>query len=116
MSHQADACDGDDWILHNLSDLYLDQGRPEDGLAHLDALAAARGGEEDWDLFRIRLPLMAACDGVDEAIEQARAHPERPWPSFTRTGLVRHSPRPASLGAKIRRSDDVPGAQAMPCP
>ncbi|MER5436045.1 hypothetical protein [Streptomyces sp. NPDC002588] len=44
MRHQADARNGDDWILHALSDLYLDQGRPEDGLAHLDALAAARGG------------------------------------------------------------------------
>ncbi|MGY3206291.1 tetratricopeptide repeat protein [Streptomyces sp. TE5632] len=76
MRHQADARNGDDWILHTLSDLYLDQSRPEDGLAHLDALAAARGGEDDWDLFWIRLPLTAACDQVDEAIERARAHPE----------------------------------------
>ncbi|MFC7014360.1 tetratricopeptide repeat protein [Streptomyces viridiviolaceus] len=76
MRHQAEARNGDDWILHTLSDLYLEQGRPEDGLAHLDALAAARGGEEEWDLFWLRLPLMAACDRVDEAIEQARAHPE----------------------------------------
>ncbi|WP_260609360.1 hypothetical protein [Streptomyces sp. WAC 01325] len=37
-----------DWILHTLSGLYLDQGRPKDGLAHLDALAPARRGEEDW--------------------------------------------------------------------
>ena len=73
---QADARNGDDWILHTLSDLYLDQGRPEDGLAHLDALAAARRGEEEWDLYWIRLPLIAARDGVDEAIAQARSHPE----------------------------------------
>ena len=72
----ADAHNGDDWILHTLSDLYLDQGRPNDGLAHLDTLAAARGGEENWDLFRIRLPLIAARDGVDEAVAQARSHPE----------------------------------------
>ncbi|MGW0949998.1 tetratricopeptide repeat protein [Streptomyces sp. NPDC002623] len=76
MRHQADARNGDDWILHALSNLYLDQGRPEDGLAHLDALAAARGGEEDWDLFWIRLPLMVACNRADEAMEQARAHRE----------------------------------------
>ncbi|MFC4502514.1 MULTISPECIES: tetratricopeptide repeat protein [Streptomyces] len=76
MRVQADARNGDDWILHTLSDLCLGQGRPEDGLAHLDALAAARGGEEDWDLYWIRLPLIAARDGVDEAIAQARSHPE----------------------------------------
>ncbi|MFJ2674578.1 tetratricopeptide repeat protein [Streptomyces sp. NPDC087525] len=76
MRGQADAHVGDDWILHALSGLYLDQGRPEEGLAHLDALAAARGCEEDWDLYWIRLPLIAARDGVDEAIARARSHPE----------------------------------------
>ncbi|MFG2628725.1 tetratricopeptide repeat protein [Streptomyces sp. NPDC048473] len=76
MRVQADAHNGDDWILHTLSDLCLDQGRPEDGLAHLDALAAPRGGEEHWDLYWIRLPLIAARDGVDEAIARARSHPE----------------------------------------
>lgn len=73
---QADARNGDDWTLHTLSELCLDQGRPEDGLAHLDALAAARGGEEVWDLYWIRMPLIAARDGIDEAIAQARSHPE----------------------------------------
>ncbi|MET9617159.1 tetratricopeptide repeat protein [Kitasatospora indigofera] len=73
---QADARPGEDWILHTLADLCLDQGRPADGLAHLDDLAAARGGEEEWDLFWMRLPLIAAGAGVDEAVERARAHPE----------------------------------------
>ncbi|MGW0293383.1 tetratricopeptide repeat protein [Streptomyces tuirus] len=72
----AEDHNGDDWILHTWSELCLDQGRPEDGLAHLDALAAARGGAEDWDLYWIRLPLIAARDGVDEAIARARSHPE----------------------------------------
>lgn len=76
MRVQANARNGDDWILHTLSDLCLGQGRPEEGLAHLDAFAAARGGEEEWDLYWIRLPLIAACSGADEAIAQARAHPE----------------------------------------
>jgi tetratricopeptide (TPR) repeat protein len=76
MRLQADARNGDDWVLHTLADLCLGQGRPGDGLAHLDALTAARGGEEDWDLYWIRLPLIAARDGVDEAIAQARSHPE----------------------------------------
>ncbi|WP_185094975.1 lipopolysaccharide assembly protein LapB [Streptomyces sp. PanSC19] len=76
MRVQADARNGDDWILHALSDLCLGQGHSEEGLAHLDALAGARGGEEDWDLYWIRLPLIAARDGVDEAIAQARSHPE----------------------------------------
>ncbi|MFE1928003.1 tetratricopeptide repeat protein [Streptomyces asoensis] len=76
MRAQAEAHNPYDWLLHTLAELCLDQGRPEEGLAHLDALAAARGGEEEWDLYWIRLPLIAACDGVDEAIAQARSHPE----------------------------------------
>ncbi|WP_142270028.1 tetratricopeptide repeat protein (plasmid) [Streptomyces sp. NBC_00080] len=76
MRVQADIYNGYDWVLHTLAELCLDQGRPEEGLAHLDALAAARGGEEEWDLYWIRLPLIAACDGVDEAVAQARSHPE----------------------------------------
>ncbi|MGA5407337.1 hypothetical protein ACPCSC_08760 [Streptomyces lavendulocolor] len=72
----AEAHNGDDWILHTWSNLCLEQGRPEDGLAHLDALAAARGREEDWDLYWIRLPLIAARDGVDVAVAQACSHPE----------------------------------------
>ncbi|MFD7516722.1 hypothetical protein ACFV85_18190 [Streptomyces niveus] len=72
----AEAHNGDDWILHTWSNLCLEQGRSEDGLAHLDALAAARGREEDWDLHWMRLPLIAARDGVDVAVAQARSHPE----------------------------------------
>ncbi|MFE7532364.1 tetratricopeptide repeat protein [Kitasatospora sp. NPDC057542] len=41
---QAEARPGEDWILHTLADLCLDQGRPQDGLAHLDDLKARRGG------------------------------------------------------------------------
>ncbi|MGW7052907.1 tetratricopeptide repeat protein [Streptomyces sp. NPDC054887] len=76
MRAQADAHRGDDWIRHALSQLCLDQGRPSDGLAHLDALAAQGGREDEWELFWMRLPLIAACSGVDEAVERARAHPE----------------------------------------
>lgn len=76
MGALADASGCDDWILHTLCSLYVDEGRPEDGLVHLDALTERRGGEEDWDLFWIRLPLMAACGRVDEGVERARAHPE----------------------------------------
>ena len=72
----AEAHNGDDWILHTWSNLCLEQGRPEDGLAHLDALAAARGREEEWDLYWMRLPLIAARDGVDVAVTQARSHSE----------------------------------------
>ncbi|WP_190160293.1 tetratricopeptide repeat protein [Streptomyces litmocidini] len=76
MRAQADAHHSDDWILHALSELCLDQGCPADGLAHLDALDARRGGGGEWELFWMRLPLIAACGGVDEGVEQARAHPE----------------------------------------
>lgn len=47
----------------------------EGGLAHLDALKSRRG-EEEWELFRLRGPLLAACGRLDEAREQAREHPE----------------------------------------
>ncbi|MFJ4007541.1 hypothetical protein ACIPWL_29390 [Streptomyces sp. NPDC090023] len=76
MRALCDAHSGDDWILHAWSILCLEQNRPGDGLAHLDALAARRGGQQEWDLFWIRLPLLAACGRVDEALERARAHPE----------------------------------------
>ncbi|MFD4907556.1 hypothetical protein [Kitasatospora purpeofusca] len=76
MRAHADTCPGEDSVLHPLAALCLDRGRPHDGLAHLDDLKAERGGEEEWDLFWIRLPLVAAGAGVDEAVGQARAHPE----------------------------------------
>ncbi|MEU6164704.1 tetratricopeptide repeat protein [Streptomyces tanashiensis] len=74
---QADAPGGaEDWVVHMLCTLCADQGRPQEGLAYLDALKARRHGEEEWELFWIRLPLMAACGRVDEAVEQAEARPE----------------------------------------
>ncbi|MBC9711179.1 hypothetical protein H9Y04_01150 [Streptomyces sp. TRM66268-LWL] len=76
MRAQAETYNGDDWILHALAGLYLAQGRAEEGLTHLDALAGARKGKEEWDLYWIRLPLMAACYGTDEAVARARSHPE----------------------------------------
>ncbi|WP_406079820.1 hypothetical protein OG468_02450 [Streptomyces zaomyceticus] len=71
---RTDIRTGDDWLLHALSDLYLDQGRPHDGLVYLDALATAHEGEEEWELYGLRLRLIAARDGVDEAIARARSH------------------------------------------
>ncbi|MGW4697823.1 hypothetical protein ACWEO1_36210 [Kitasatospora cineracea] len=76
MRARADLRPGEDWILHALAELCLEQGLPTEGLAHLDALAALRGGEEEWDLYWIRLPLLAALDGIDAAVQQARAHVE----------------------------------------
>ncbi|WP_256341779.1 hypothetical protein [Streptomyces sp. TLI_105] len=66
----------EDWIIHTLCTLYADHGRARDGLAYLDALKARRGGKEDWDFFRIRLHLMAGLGLLNEAVEQARTHPE----------------------------------------
>ncbi|MGW2648744.1 tetratricopeptide repeat protein [Streptomyces sp. NPDC001393] len=66
----------EDWIIGTLCTLYADHGRAHDGLAYLDALKARRDGEEEWDFFRMRLPLMADCGLLDEAIEQAQAHSE----------------------------------------
>lgn len=59
-----------------LCTLYAQHGRAQEGLAHLDTLKERRRGEEEWDFFRMRLPLMADCGLLDQAIEQARAHHE----------------------------------------
>ncbi|GLW69706.1 hypothetical protein Kpho02_20050 [Kitasatospora phosalacinea] len=73
----ADSPDGaDDCGVDALCTLYAEHGRAREALAYLDARRERRGGEEDWDSFRVRLPLMVDCGLRDEAIEQARAHPE----------------------------------------
>lgn len=76
MREAADSPGGfEDWIVHTLCDLYTDQGHPQDGLDYLDTLKERRG-EEEWELFRLRPGLMAACGRREEAIELIRAHPE----------------------------------------
>ncbi|MGW8357973.1 hypothetical protein [Streptomyces wedmorensis] len=65
----------DDCTLDLLCGMFAAEGRAEEGLAHLDALKSRRG-EEEWELFRLRGPLLAACGRLDEATEQAREHPE----------------------------------------
>ncbi|GIG87803.1 tetratricopeptide repeat protein [Plantactinospora endophytica] len=71
----ADAGGADDWLVHTLCEHYAAQGRAEDGLAYLDTLRE-RLGEEYWEFFSMRLPLMVACGRLEEAIELAKAHPE----------------------------------------
>ncbi|MFC8719024.1 tetratricopeptide repeat protein [Kitasatospora sp. NPDC057198] len=81
LREQADRHPDDDWLRHALAVLCLEQGFPAEGLAHLEALAArCGGGAEEWGMYRIRLPLLAARDGVDAAVRQARAHPEGDTP------------------------------------
>ncbi|MFJ6051927.1 tetratricopeptide repeat protein [Streptomyces sp. NPDC092307] len=65
----------EDWIVDPLCELFAAEGRAEEGLAHLDALKARRGREE-WEIHRLRAPLMAACGRLDEAIADAESHPE----------------------------------------
>ncbi|MFD8598170.1 tetratricopeptide repeat protein [Kitasatospora sp. NPDC059646] len=67
----ADGC-----AVDALCSLYAEHGRAREALAHLDALKERRDGEEEWDFFQIRLRLMADCGLLDEAVEQARTHPE----------------------------------------
>lgn len=58
-----------DCALDRLCTLYADQGRPADGLAHLDTLTAHQA-------IGPRLRLMAASSRLDEAIALARAQSE----------------------------------------
>uniref|UniRef100_A0AAU3IAC4 Tetratricopeptide repeat protein n=1 Tax=Streptomyces sp. NBC_01393 TaxID=2903851 RepID=A0AAU3IAC4_9ACTN len=84
------------------------EGRPQEGLAHLDALAARRGGQEGWELFWIRLPLMAACGRVDEAVEQTRVHAE---------GTTSYAaPHIAELLAGAERTEDAVGVLEQQAP
>ncbi|MFE6869635.1 tetratricopeptide repeat protein [Kitasatospora sp. NPDC057692] len=73
----ADSSGGtEDCVVDALCTLHAEHGRAQEALAYLDALKERRDGEEEWDFLQIRLPLMAGCGLLDEAIEQARAHPE----------------------------------------
>lgn len=77
MRTLVDSPDGaEEWFLDTLCTLYAVHGRAQEGLAHLDALKVRRGGAEEWDFYRLRLRLMADCGLLDEAVEQAWAHPE----------------------------------------
>ncbi len=67
----ADSNGADDWLIDLICELYAAQGRAGDGLAYLDALA-----EEQWEFFRMRLPLLVACGRREEAIALVEAHPE----------------------------------------
>ncbi|MFF7993403.1 hypothetical protein ACFZDG_26855 [Kitasatospora xanthocidica] len=69
----------EDWFPATaLVDVAEAAGRDEDAAALLTAWIPAdhRCDTPWWDFFRMRLPLMADCGLLDEAIEQARAHHE----------------------------------------
>ncbi|MFD8149071.1 hypothetical protein [Streptomyces sp. NPDC059708] len=65
----------EDWVVRRLCALYAGQDRAREGLAYLDDLKS-RHGEEGWEFFELRLPLLAACGRGEEALELVRAHPE----------------------------------------
>ncbi|GAA3952472.1 hypothetical protein GCM10023085_38730 [Actinomadura viridis] len=96
----------EDWIVHMLCTLYADQGRPEDGLAYLDSLKARRG-EEEWLFFQMRLPLMVACGRREEAIKEARAHPEggTSYAASAIAGLLAGAGRTEEAVAVLERQD-----------
>ncbi|MGW0188963.1 tetratricopeptide repeat protein [Streptomyces sp. NPDC003362] len=79
LSSLPSAAGGDeDWVVGTLCTLYIEQGRAEDGLAHLDGLKARVGGESDdeaSEFFRLRTKLLVACGRREQAIEEARARP-----------------------------------------
>ncbi|RSN71320.1 hypothetical protein DMH08_02635 [Actinomadura sp. WAC 06369] len=103
----ADASGGaEDWIVDMLCTHYADQGRPEDGLAYLDTLKE-RDGEEGWEFFRIRLPLLVACGRRDEAIDLAMAHPEHD--TWAIAELLADAGRTEEAIALLEPDEDVVG-------
>lgn len=75
MRALVDADGPEDWTVAMLCTMYADHGRAREGLAHLDTLTS-HSGLQDWEFFRSRIALTAACGLHEEAIAQARAHPE----------------------------------------
>lgn len=65
----------EDWIVSMLCTMYADHDRAREGLAYLDDLRTRRGREE-WEIFQSRVPLLVASGLREEAIAQARVHPE----------------------------------------
>ncbi|MEU0280459.1 hypothetical protein [Streptomyces sp. NPDC006195] len=104
----------EDWIVDVLCTLYADQGRPQDALTWLDDLKARRGKEE-WELFWIRLPLMAACGRVDEAVELTRAHPRAP-PRMRRSTSPPCWPTPGAPRTPSSSSSSMPPPTPAPWP
>ncbi|MER5901824.1 hypothetical protein ABT150_17315 [Streptomyces mirabilis] len=66
----------DDWVVDALCTLYVDHGRAEHGLAHLDD-RRTRLAREEAEFFRLRTKLLVACGRREQAIEEAQARPER---------------------------------------
>ncbi|GAB3839440.1 hypothetical protein ACFPIJ_34880 [Dactylosporangium cerinum] len=62
----------EDYVADTLCTHYADLGRPEDGLAFLDALPM-HYSDDDWAFFCIRQSLLTACGRREEAYERARA-------------------------------------------
>ncbi|WP_327072185.1 hypothetical protein OG196_00725 [Kitasatospora purpeofusca] len=109
MRALADSPNGaEDYVVDTLCTLYAEHGRAREALAYLDTLKERRGGEEEWDFFRIRLPLMAppaAC---------ATKRSSRPGPTpkaapGTRPGPSRTClPRPAAAKKPSLSSNSTP--------
>ncbi|MFE3205816.1 tetratricopeptide repeat protein [Embleya sp. NPDC059237] len=92
----------EDWTVSMLCTLYTDHGRAREGLAHLDDLLP---GQQDWEFFRSRITLLAACGLHEEAIAQARAHPEgdSSYAAWTIAEVLADAGRPEEAVTELER-------------
>ncbi|MFE5325355.1 tetratricopeptide repeat protein [Embleya sp. NPDC056575] len=92
----------EDWTVSMLCTLYADHGRAREGLAHLDDLIP---GRQDWEFFRSRITLLAACGLHEEAIAQARAHPEgdSSYAAWTIAEVLADAGRPEEAVTELER-------------
>lgn len=92
----------DDWVVDALCTLYADQGRAEDGLAHLDDRRTQLGCEEA-EFFRLRTKLLVACSRREQAIEEAQVRPERDswYEAQILAGLLSDAGRPQEAVAVL---------------
>ncbi|RPE38651.1 hypothetical protein EDD90_1571 [Streptomyces sp. Ag109_O5-1] len=92
----------DDWVVDALCTLYVDQGRVEEGLAHLDD-RRTRLGCEEVEFFRLRSKLLVACGRREQAIEEAQVRPERDtwYEAQILAGLLSDAGRPQEAVALL---------------
>ncbi|MFC3576677.1 tetratricopeptide repeat protein [Streptomyces yaanensis] len=66
----------DDWIIHELGELLVGQGRADEALAVVDDIAGRLRGDMGAELLLERVRLLAACGRHGQAVAELRAHPE----------------------------------------
>ncbi|MFH8383368.1 tetratricopeptide repeat protein [Kitasatospora sp. NPDC018058] len=94
----------EDWIVHTLCTLYVDQRRAEEGLTYLDGVLA-RFDSPPWEYVRLRPRLLAACGRLEQAVEELRAGVDHPCVAEELATLLAGAGRPEEAVAVLGSAD-----------